>query len=390
MDINDLVDIKNYNAKSILNCIRFHETLTKKDITNLTNLSFGTVSTLSNNLKAKGILTDFKADDQRIGRIPNTLTICENDYFVMALDLQLENTLGFSILNLKRKVAHQQFYNISHLHTVGGVVSFSKKIFEEFLKKNSYNDAKFIGIGVAVPAVYDTLEGTLVLSALPMFENAPLKELLQKEFKLPVYIDNIANIHVFAEYTSCPEINNIVCMDVSQGVGVGVICDGKLLRGKNGYATEVAHVIIGNPSLRCPSCGGYGCVENELSLLGMIECLPGIDSTLPLLKRWELFVESMLEPTERTRKIAMHVGELAGKLATILINLFDPEAFFVSGYITDIFPLLAPYFYQEIDLRCKMALNRGIKIFTEEDAEKKRKVFVGLSDMVYDRWNPMV
>jgi len=130
-------------------------------------------------------------------------------------------------------------------------------------------------------------------------------------------------------------------------------------------------------------------VETELSIAGMVKYCAEDDSALPLLQRWQLFVDKMAGDTEEVTAIARHIGALTGKLATILINLFDPEVFYVTGYITEVFGKLEPYFYNEIQQRCKMSLSRGLKIAVDKDVPQNTGIYIGLCDALYNGWNPL-
>ncbi|MBP3477167.1 MAG: ROK family protein [Lachnospiraceae bacterium] len=391
MMINDLLDIRAKNTKLIINALRFQTMLTKKEIADLSSLSFATVSNLSNDLKAMNIFVEAKLEEKRVGRNPNILTLNQTQFLAVALDLQLENTLGFAIVNLQDKILYQKSFDISDLKTPAEIVQFAKKIFDEFVASYPEDDLHFIGIGAAVPAVFDATDGKLALSAVPVYENAPLKTLLSETFSMTVYVDNIANICALSAYIKQQDLENIVCMDISQGVGVGVIANGHLLRGKNGYATEVAHVPIGDPKLQCPYCGCYGCIETELSLSGMMRYFSDIPEDLPLLERWKRFAEKVSEENEKTEQILCRIGSLMGQLATILINMFDPEIFYISGYIVDIFDKLKPYFDKETKARCNMLLNKGLKIETLwPQSLSNEQVYKGLSDALYELWYPIV
>jgi predicted NBD/HSP70 family sugar kinase len=389
MQINDQIDIKNNNAKSILNELRFNNMLTKKSIADRTNLSFATVSNLSNELKAMNILVESKVNEKRIGRIPDALSLNYDKLHIIALDVQLESMLGFAIVNIRNEIVHKQLFDISHLVTAQAVVAFALEIFSEYLAAHPSDDAIFIGIGASVPAVFDSKSGTLVLSSLPIYENAPLKQLLIDAFKMPAYVDNLTNIGALSVYTRYPSCKNIISLDVSQGVGVGIISEGSLIRGKNGYATEIAHVPIGDTMKRCPTCGGYGCIETELSLAGMIQLFPEIEKSLPLIKRWETFIQKMNDCNDKTDFAAKYIGSLIGRLSTILINLFDPDIFFITGYITDIFKWLEPHFYRELELRCRLSMNRNLEIVIDQNS-KHYNIYMGLCDALYNMWNPLL
>ena len=291
-------------------------------------------------------------------------------------------------MNLRNEIVYKQLFDISHLVTVQEVVTFAWHAFNEYLEENSSKNITFIGLGASVPAVFDSTSGKLVLSSLQIYENSPLKQLLMDTFGMPAYVDNLTNIGALSVNTRYHGRKNIICLDISQGVGAGIMSEGSLLRGKNGYASEIAHVTIGDSALRCPTCGGFGCIETELSLTGMIRYFPNIDKDLPLLKRWECLVEIMKEKNEQTERLANRIGSLVGQLSTMLINLFDPDIFFITGYITDIFEHLQPYFAQELKLRSSLSLSRNLEIVIDQNA-KHFNIFTGLCDALYKSWNPL-
>ena len=73
-------------------------------------------------------------------------------------------------------------------------------------------------------------------------------------------------------------------------------------------------------------------------------------------------------------------------VASILINLFDPSDFYVTGYITDIFPLLADAFWQEVRSRSADSLKLNLNLHIPECLWSD--VYIGISDAMYHRWLP--
>jgi len=384
--INDVTDIKLRNLKDILNVVRFQDGLTKKYIAGTTNLSFSTVSNLCNDLKVIGVLSDEKQAILSIGRTPHTLSFNYRDYCTICIDLQLENTLRYAILDLRNTVLCKDTVDISDKTTVLEIGMCAKQLIDASVSKYGLREKKIIGVGVSVPAVYDLLDGKLVNSSVRIFEDAPLKKDFQRVFQLPVYVDNIVNFYALSVHTKFSYVSNIVCMDISQGVGVGVIAEGNLVRGKNGYGSEVAHIPIGDTHRRCQFCGGFGCVETELSMAGILDTYSPGGRSGPLLIQWEEFVECLQTNPQLAHTVAERVGRLAGKLATILINLFDPELFFIGGYIAELPAPIEPYILEEIDLRCSRSRERGLKI--QCDKNDTENIFIGISDTIYKGWNP--
>lgn len=387
MQINDLVDIKSKNIKKILNCIRSHRPMTKKEIADETGLSFATVSNLCNELRDAGITENSKDTSSRIGRTPNCISLQKNRFLNIVLDFRIENALSLAIVNIENNVLYQTTLDTTVFNTPEEIVAYAHRTFLNVLEMLGLQNATFLRLGAAVPAIHDSVDGCLKTCTIPIFDNIPLKEMLSSTFKMETYVDNIANFCALSVLSRIHKQSNIVCLDISQGVGVGVIVDGILVRGKNGYGGEIAHVPIGDMNAVCPVCHRNGCAEILLSVNGMVGLYEEIPKDIPMLKRWQLFVELIRLDDTRARQGIRAIGEQLGRLATILINMFDPSYFSVTGYIADIYDLLEPYIAAEVNARCPLSIDRGLKI--EISKNTFDSVYLGVSDALYEAWDPL-
>lgn len=386
MQINDLVDIKLKNVKSILDVIRFGEAVTKKDIAAATGLSFATVSNLCNELRDLDVIENTKASTARIGRTPSSISFRRDRFFTVALDFRLENVIGFAIVTIRNEIYYKTSLDTTLLASPMEIVRYAKEEFDKTVKMLRLENATFLRVGAAVPAIHDAIDGRLKTSTIATLDNFPLKDALQTVFGIRAYVDNVTKFSAFSVYSRTHASHPIVCLDVSQGVGVGVMVNGALLRGVNGYGSEIAHVPVGRADEPCAICGRCGCAETLLSVSGMVSRLEEIPEGAPLLLRWQRFVDIMHTGTPRTSAIAREIGLELGRLATILINLFDPCYFSISGYITDIYDLIHPYVQEEVNARSPMSVERGLKV------ELVRNVFdgvyMGIGEALYESWNP--
>ena len=95
---------------------------------------------------------------------------------------------------------------------------------------------------------------------------------------------------------------------------------------------------------------------------------------------------SLCQDPEQAAILLSRWGHLLGQVASILINLFDPSDFYVTGYITDIFPLLAEPFWQERHSRSADSLKLNLNLRVPECLWSD--VYIGISDAMYHRWIP--
>ena len=387
MQVNDLVDIKAKNVKKILDCLRNHAPMTKKEIALKTGLSFATVSNLCNDLQCAGVTESVKTAPVRIGRAPDSISIKKNHYLHVILDFRIENCLSLAIVNIENTVLYQTSLDTTLFMSPEEVVAYAHRTFIDVVKMLALENAVFLRLGAAVPAIYDSVDGCLKTCTIPIFEKTPLKEMLTNAFGMEAYVDNIANFCALSLSSRVPRRSSIVCLDISQGVGAGIIVDGVLVRGKNGYGGEIAHVPIGDMNTPCKICHRTGCAETLLSVAGMVGLYSEIPTNLPMLKRWQMFVELMHQSDEKAQKNSELIGLQLGRLATILINMFDPSFFSISGYITDIYDLLEPYVLLETEARCSLSMERGLKLDISRNTFDS--VYLGIGDALYEEWNPL-
>src|SRR5579875_1168949 len=119
------------------------------------------------------------------------------------------------------------------------------------------------GIGLGAPGPLNSKTGVIYSPPnLPGWENVPIRDILQKEFPVPIYIENDAHCAALGEYMfgAGRGSEDMVYMNVSTGIGGGIICKGRLLEGAGGTAGELGHMTIDLHGPRC-NCGNIGCLE---------------------------------------------------------------------------------------------------------------------------------
>ena len=139
-----------------------------------------------------------------------------------------------------------------------------------------------LGIGVASPGIVDAA-GVVVTAAHLGWTGVPLGADLAAEFDLPVAVVNDANAAALAELTFGEQTaSNLICVRVDEGVGAGLVLDGRLFAGSTYAAGEIGHVVVVPDGAAC-ACGKRGCLETEVSaplLAGRLEADAGDGSAV--------------------------------------------------------------------------------------------------------------
>lgn len=120
------------------------------------------------------------------------------------------------------------------------------------------------GIGIGAPGPLNGRTGVVFAPPnLPGWKDVPLRDIFQKHFAKPVYLENDANAAALAEHMFGAGRNSqeMVYMTISTGIGGGVITNGQIVEGIAGTAGEVGHMTIDWQGERC-NCGNIGCLES--------------------------------------------------------------------------------------------------------------------------------
>jgi len=172
-----------------------------------------------------------------------------------------------------------------------------------------------------------------------------LRQHLRKIIHCDTYIYNDAQALVLGEHWrgAAAGVSNVIGMVVSTGVGGGVICDGKLLRGRLGNAGHIGHVIV-EPDGRACACGSRGCLEAHASGLS-IAAITGSPAA------------------QATPDVVAHVGELVGRALASVAAVVDSQLAVIGGSVALGFG--APFFaaaQREIDARSGLDFIKGFRV----------------------------
>lgn len=198
-----------------------------------------------------------------------------------------------------------------------------------------------IGVGIGAPnANYYTgrIENPPNLS----WKSVNLVELMNNHINLPVAVTNDANAAALGElmFGNAKGMRNFIEITLGTGLGSGIIVNGELVYGHDGFAGEMGHVTIKQNGRLC-GCGRHGCLEAYASATGItrtvIELLSSSDrpSLLRAFPVEDLNSKRIFEAAEVSDSIAREAFEITGRLlGETLANTvmyFSPEAFFLSG-----------------------------------------------------------
>ena len=251
---------------------------------------------------------------------------------------------------------------------------------EEVIAKSGVDRAKIIGVGLGMPGFIDFKKG----ENYTYFNTGgkPVTKYLMEKLGMPVYLDNDSSLTALAEFRfgAAKHQRNSMVINVGWGIGLGMILNGELFRGHNGFAGEFSHMPLFNNNKMC-QCGKTGCLETESSLLVLIEkaregLIGGRLSSLKknfntgdLEKDWRAVVTAALNGDQFVIKILSEIGYNIGKGIAILIHLVNPESVILSGRGAVVGKLWLAPIQQALNEHCipRLSVNTSIGLSSLSD-----------------------
>ena len=126
-------------------------------------------------------------------------------------------------------------------------------------------------IGMGIPGLADK-DGNVILCVNLGWKNVPLKDMLENELHIPIYIDNDATVAALAEYEigSIKNCKSGLMLTLGTGIGGGIVFNGEVYSGFNGIGSELGHIVVGENFYNC-NCGRNGCLETFASSTAIIK-----------------------------------------------------------------------------------------------------------------------
>lgn len=222
----------------------------------------------------------------------------------------------------------------------------------EMMKKHGHGPSDVIGCGIGCPGTVDSGFRNVIFAPNLKWKDVNVKDVLEKETGIPVYIDNDANLAALGEYWrgAGKGLADFICVTLGTGIGGGIVVNGQLLRGQDNNAAEIGHMTIDINGSQC-GCGGYGCWERYGSATALVERVLNILKTMnqaarPSMSRSKIFdlcssdlsklnCEIIFEAAAQNDQVARNAVVQQTEYIAIglvnLINIFNPQKIVLVG-----------------------------------------------------------
>ncbi|BFL48819.1 ROK family transcriptional regulator [Lactonifactor longoviformis] len=388
MKVDSSVELKKVHAKEIINYLKRNKSCTKKVMAEDLSLSFATVSNICNEMREKGYLEETALDDTKVvGRTPKGISLNYNNLMSLCFDLTRFGVIRVAVADYSTRVVYDDRFDYSHKSSIQEVIQTCGSIYREQVLKR-FSEDQIVGVGVAVPGIFEKKTHNIVSSEIELFNNQPMKEMLSQTLGKTVYIDNESNLCVMSEYMRenlYRNQENIVYLFADEGLGIGVVANGKLICGSGGYAPEICHMPIGNMQMQCHLCSSMGCVESDLRIMGYVEKY-NLYSRKQIAS-FEEFLELWGKKEETAVQVLEENAAILGRLLSILNNIFNPDCIYIGGETVGLIREVIEKSMEQVTSRLLVQGNVLPEI--KMDADCSATVLCGAAEMVFSQWMPL-
>lgn len=320
-------------------CIK-HNNYSIADFSRALGVSVPTVTKLISELISESFLQDEGKIGTGGGRRPSVFGLNPEAGYFVGVDIARHH-FHIAISNFKGEIVN--FIQDIEFVLEATETSFRTicRMVKDEVTKSGIPWIKVLGVGVSLSGRVNPEKGYSLTYFVS--EDIPLKSIFQKEFSAAVNIENDSRAMAYGEYMNLGQKAdpNMIFINISWGLGMGIIADGKLYYGKSGYSGEIGHFPALNSDIIC-RCGKVGCLEtgasgSALHRMVIEELKQGHPSSLGEIyrRKGDLELDEILKAVEDGDVLAIDsigkIGDTLGRGIAGVLNVFNPGLVVIGG-----------------------------------------------------------
>src|SRR4051812_35850076 len=329
MGSGSLSSLRELNRLRVLETVRERGAVSRAEIARRTGLARSTVSSLVGELQRNGLVVeseDGTASSQG-GRPPVLLTLDPAAGAVIGIHLD-HPLVRVAVADLDHTIRGEAYRELDVDHDALTGLDIAAELIDELLEETGIPRAHVLGAGAAIAGPVDHRGRVGSSTIMPSWVGLDVAVELERRLKVPVHVDNDANLGALAEWVlgAGRDASDLAYLMLSSGIGAGLILGGRLYRGANGTAGEIGHVLVDDQGPLC-RCGNRGCLETYAGAHALLELLGRAHGALDV----QAMVEMASAGDPACQRVIADAGRTVGVAVAALCNQFNPERVVVGG-----------------------------------------------------------
>lgn len=331
--------------RRIMLCLATYGDLPTAELARHLNVSAPTVAKLIQELVGDGYLCDMGKIETAGGRRPSTFGLVANAGHFLGVDLR-DDSVNLGLIDLNKNIVSISKNNPFTVEERPETLEKLCSMIDDYIASLHFDKSQILGMGLILRGRVDSSTGHSYNHF--KFDSRPLAQTMTQMTGIETIIENDTRAMAYAEYThsDTENIKNALFINMTRGVGVGIVIDGKLYYGKSGFAGEFGHIPFFDNEMIC-HCGKKGCLETEASGAALEQKFTqslsrGASSILSdKFRRGEkIHLVDIIEAARKDDVLSIDlitvIGEKLGRGIGVLINLFNPELVVVGGIMAEV------------------------------------------------------
>lgn len=337
------------NRQIALNLVRDHQPISRADLARHMKIGRGMVTSLVDELLAEGAIYEGATIEAPRGRKPKMLYVRTHDRLVIAIDVRFSQTYVMLTDFAGTALALETFETIVDPSDL--IQELTRRI-QRMLRAHG-GAGRCEGIGLVVPGMVDRESGRVLNSPQLGWKSVDIRDAFAKATGVPVHIENapiacaLSQLWLGQRGRDVPP--DFAYVTVGDGVGVGIVVNGEVLRGHGNTAGEFGHVPLDLDGPIC-LCGSHGCLEAYTSNLATLSRYLGQELSASglrtILHSSGLTISDLIARARsgdrRARAAFTDTARYLGAGLAMIVNSLNPSQIFVGGEITEIWDQISP------------------------------------------------
>ena len=264
--------------------------------------------------------------------------------YVVGIDIGGTNTV-FGIVDARGSILATGSIKTQKYTEITDYVNALHEELSRLLAQENVTD-QIAGIGIGAPNGNYFTGNIEFAPNLPWKGVIPLAQMIRDKFNIPVTITNDANAAAIGEmtYGAARGVKDFIMITLGTGVGSGIVINGQMVYGHDGFAGELGHVIVRRGNGRLCGCGRTGCLEAYASATGVARTarefleVRNDESTLRHLPIQEITSKDVYDAAVSGDKLSQEIfeytGTILGEAFADFVAFSSPEAIILFGGLT--------------------------------------------------------
>lgn len=358
------LSVRQLSRLRVIETIYRHPATSRAEITRRTGVARQTVSTVIEELVLAGLVEEHRAlDDDRprnTGRPPILLSLVPAAAYAVGLDFGHQH-IRVAVCDLSGNPVIDEWSPAEVDHAPIESLDLADELVRTALSSAGINHDHLLGIGMGLAAPINRVTGELEANGiLPGWHGIRPAAEMEARLGVPVQLENDANVGALGEkvFGAGRDVDDLVYVRLSAGIGAGIILSGRPYHGSIGVAGEIGHVLT-DPHGQICRCGNRGCLETIASPVAVAALLQR-STGRPVSP--QALLELVAADDRGARRAVADAGQAVGTVLAVLVNILNPQLLLVGGELAAAGDVLLEPIRASIERHCVAPASASVRV----------------------------